>query len=254
LGGSLLGRVRKRRLVPVMTVGDQELPASEEFSHTVFRGEAPQPRPLDVEIRLASGRRNRRLAVVEEKDRLDLRPRGTEQTQPALLRPHVRALMGQDDTCLVRLDTQRGDEPLPCACHAVRPDVVLSERPHRGFAVANEGAVGEPRPEELAGLLLGVVQRQVDDVVRVARGKHVPLGRGDDVVGRGDDRLSRMRVAHGAELRDVGHPTSLDSTAMTTIAELEEDRTVEGVYAVARKDKKRTRNGSPYLALELVDA
>jgi len=41
---------------------------------------------------------------------------------------------------------------------------------------------------------------------------------------------------------------------MTTIAELEEDRTVEGVYAVARKDKKRTRNGSPYLALELVDA
>src|SRR5206468_5486903 len=34
----------------------------------------------------------------------------------------------------------------------------------------------------------------------------------------------------------------------------EKDRTVEGVYAVARKDKKRTRNGSPYLALELVDA
>jgi 3'-5' exoribonuclease len=40
---------------------------------------------------------------------------------------------------------------------------------------------------------------------------------------------------------------------MTTIAELVEDRTVEGVYAVARKDKKRTRNGAPYLALELVD-
>ena len=39
---------------------------------------------------------------------------------------------------------------------------------------------------------------------------------------------------------------------MTTIAELAEDRTVEGVYAVARKDKKRTRNGAPYLALELV--
>ena len=41
---------------------------------------------------------------------------------------------------------------------------------------------------------------------------------------------------------------------MTTIAELKEDRTVEGVYAVARKDRRRTRNGAPYLALELVDA
>ena len=41
---------------------------------------------------------------------------------------------------------------------------------------------------------------------------------------------------------------------MTTIAELAEDRTVEGVYAVARKDRKRTRNGAAYLALELVDA
>jgi 3'-5' exoribonuclease len=41
---------------------------------------------------------------------------------------------------------------------------------------------------------------------------------------------------------------------VTTIAELAEDRTVEGVYAVARKDRKRTRNGAAYLALELVDA
>ena len=40
---------------------------------------------------------------------------------------------------------------------------------------------------------------------------------------------------------------------MTAIAELEEDRTVEGVYAVARKERLRTRNGSSYLALELVD-
>jgi len=41
---------------------------------------------------------------------------------------------------------------------------------------------------------------------------------------------------------------------VTTIAELEENRTIEGVYAVARKEKLRTRNGSSYLALELVDA
>jgi 3'-5' exoribonuclease len=41
---------------------------------------------------------------------------------------------------------------------------------------------------------------------------------------------------------------------MTTIADLIEDRTVEGTYAVARKERKRTRNGAAYLALELVDA
>jgi 3'-5' exoribonuclease len=40
---------------------------------------------------------------------------------------------------------------------------------------------------------------------------------------------------------------------VTTIAELAENRTVEGVYAVARKERLRTRNGSSYLALELVD-
>lgn len=40
---------------------------------------------------------------------------------------------------------------------------------------------------------------------------------------------------------------------MTSIAELAEDRTVEGVYAVGRKERRRTKNGAPYLALELVD-
>ena len=39
-----------------------------------------------------------------------------------------------------------------------------------------------------------------------------------------------------------------------TIAELAEDRVVEGTFAVARKQRLRTRSGSPYLALELIDA
>jgi 3'-5' exoribonuclease len=38
-----------------------------------------------------------------------------------------------------------------------------------------------------------------------------------------------------------------------TIAQLTEDRTVEGVYAVSRKQRLRTRAGAAYLALELVD-
>jgi 3'-5' exoribonuclease len=40
---------------------------------------------------------------------------------------------------------------------------------------------------------------------------------------------------------------------VAAIAKLAEDRLVEGVYAVARKQKLRTRGGAAYLALELVD-
>jgi 3'-5' exoribonuclease len=40
---------------------------------------------------------------------------------------------------------------------------------------------------------------------------------------------------------------------VSAIAELEEDRIVEGVYAVAKKERLRTKGGAPYLALELVD-
>lgn len=40
---------------------------------------------------------------------------------------------------------------------------------------------------------------------------------------------------------------------MTPVAELAEDEVVDGVYAVARKERLRTRAGSQYLALELVD-
>jgi 3'-5' exoribonuclease len=40
---------------------------------------------------------------------------------------------------------------------------------------------------------------------------------------------------------------------VTAIAQLEENRTVEGVYAVAKKERLRTKNGAVYLALELVD-
>ena len=40
---------------------------------------------------------------------------------------------------------------------------------------------------------------------------------------------------------------------MNAIESLAEDRVVEGVYAVAKKERRRTRAGSSYLALELVD-
>jgi 3'-5' exoribonuclease len=41
---------------------------------------------------------------------------------------------------------------------------------------------------------------------------------------------------------------------VTTIAELAEDRLIEGVYAVTKKERRRTRAGSPFLSLELADS
>src|SRR3954469_6336366 len=41
---------------------------------------------------------------------------------------------------------------------------------------------------------------------------------------------------------------------MTAIAQLEENRTVEGVYAVSKKERLRAKGGAPYLARELVDS
>ena len=40
---------------------------------------------------------------------------------------------------------------------------------------------------------------------------------------------------------------------MNAIADLAENRVVEGTYAVSRKERRRTKTGSDYLALELVD-
>jgi 3'-5' exoribonuclease len=40
---------------------------------------------------------------------------------------------------------------------------------------------------------------------------------------------------------------------VSAIADLQADRVVEGIYAVAKKERRRTRTGSDYLALELVD-
>ena len=48
-------------------------------------------------------------------------------------------------------------------------------------------------------------------------------------------------------------PSGTLDSACEQHPELAEDRVVEGVYAVARKRRLRTRAGAPYLALELVD-
>src|SRR5205085_6870297 len=69
-------------------------------------------------------------------------------------------------------------------------------------------------------------------------------------------RRRRGRARRSAERGTDGCAPSSSKprlNAVTAIAQLEENRTVEGVYAVARKQRLRTKNGAPYLALELVD-
>ena len=120
-----------------------------------------------------------------------MRARCAEQPQPALLRPGVRALVGQNDAVLVRLEPERRDESFAAPFDAVRTDVLLREPPARRIGVANEHALLLPVREARSRLLLGVGQGQVDDVVRASSEELFPLRRPDDVVGRRDERLER---------------------------------------------------------------
>src|SRR6185437_4808100 len=91
---------------------------------------------------------------------------------------------------------------------------------------------------------------------RPGAGARRPVARGRDrrltadlappASGRGQPRLRADGSAGRDSIRDC-------LRLVTAIAQLEENRTVEGVYAVAKKERLRTRNGAAYLALELVD-
>ena len=93
-GVPFFGVVGERGLVAVVAVGDQQLPVGEELGTACV--DAPETCSLGLEVGLAVGRERAALAVVEEEDRLDLRPRRAQQSQAALLRPGVRALVRED--------------------------------------------------------------------------------------------------------------------------------------------------------------
>ena len=128
LGSSNLLVVRERGLVAVVAVGDQQAAVGERVCDRRVV-EPPEPRSLDLDLRLTVGHVEGRLSLVEEEDRLELRPGRAQKPQAPLLRAAVRSLMRQDDPVLVRLDSQRSDEPRAPAGDAVGPDVVLRQRP-----------------------------------------------------------------------------------------------------------------------------
>ena len=198
--------IGERGLVAVVAVGDQQLPVGERLGDPVGR-ETPQPRALDLEVRLAVGPPRDRLALVEEEERLQLRAGLTEQAQTAFLRDAVCALVGQDDPRLVRLGPQRGHKPLARTGDLVRADVVLRQPPD-ALGLVLEHSVGAPLAPEPARFGLVVGQRQMDDVVRARGAEALALLGRDHVVRRGDEALERpgrLDVANGAKRLDLGH-------------------------------------------------
>ncbi len=151
-------------LVAVVAVGDQELLVVEVANdHRIV--DPPELGAFDLQVRLAVGPLDRCGAVVEQEDRLQLDARGPQQAEALLFRAGVSALVRQHGSGRVRLDLERGDEPETLAGNAVRADVVLLERPD-GRRLLDEDAARSPFLQIARRVLLGVRQRQVDDVVR----------------------------------------------------------------------------------------
>ena len=181
---------RERRLVAVVTVRDHE-PGVREVRAFVH---PPEPRAVRLQVGLAPGQGHGR-PVVEEEDRLELRPHRAQETEALGFRPRVRELVREDDALLVRLDSQRGDEAVSRPLDAVGADVALRERPQRRLVVADENPVALPVREVARRLDLRLGKRQVHDVVRAPREVVAALLGGDDVVGGRDEAIERPGLA-----------------------------------------------------------
>ena len=206
---SLLVGVRERRLVPVVAVGDQELAIGERLGDAVAR-EPPEPR----------ARRRRGPARARERPRAARRRRAGRSARAAPARraggaggpPSARRASARAAARFrVAYGSTRSEATRPSRRRAIPsgPDVVLGDGPDRRLVVLDEHALVEPGPKQPAGLVLGVVQRQVDDVVGVARPVVGERLRRQHVVGRRRHRGRRVRVANRAERGDIGHGPSV---------------------------------------------
>ena len=228
VGARLLLLVHARGLVAVMAVGDQQLGVAQHVAVGLDRvGVVDPPEAVDgavlvghlaprlaVQVRLQRAPR-RVVGVVEQaEDGGEVRARGAREPQPVLLRAGVRALVRADPARAVVLYAHAREDAVAGARLAVRPGVLLRERPQRGLLVAGEDALAVPAGEHLGRVLVDVaaaVLRQIDldDVVRRAAHELSSLGRVDHVIGRRRDRLQpadpREVVVKCVKRFDVGH-------------------------------------------------
>src|SRR5512132_3262882 len=195
----------ERGLVAVVAVGDQELRVGEAPARIVL--DAPEPVAARGEVRLAPGNLDR-VAVVQQEDRLELGPCRPQESQAPLLRPGVRALVRQDDSTLVGLESKGDHESVADPRYPIRAGVGLRQRPDRRFGLPLEHAVRLPIRELARGLLLGLRQGQMDDVVGVERQVVLTLHGREHVVRRRDkphERSRRGRIAKRPKGPNLGH-------------------------------------------------
>ena len=175
--------------------------------HVGDRVEPPQPLAAVREVGLARGQLDG-VAVVEQEDRLELRARGAKQAQSSFLRTGVRALVREHDAVLVRLESQRDDDAVARALDSVGTDVRLRERPRCRLLVAREDPVATPGREITCGVVLGVRERQVDDVVRASCEVPGASSSVDHVVRRRDqsvERTGRLGIAFRTKSTHLCH-------------------------------------------------
>ena len=202
--GAVLVVKGERGLVAVVPVGDQQLEVGEvrHARRPARAGRRRSPGPARGSGTSVRG------AVVEEEDRLELRARRAQQPQAPLLRPRVRALVRKDDALVVRLDAQRRRRAR-CACARRRPGRRRTARAPRPTARSRTRISSSRHFRSSARrLVLGVRQRQVDDVVRAAREVLAPLLGRDDVVRRSDELVQRaggLAVPLSAKWAHLGH-------------------------------------------------
>ena len=180
-------------LVAVVPVRDQQLLVVEgaDDGRVV---DPPELGALDLEVGLPVGPLDRRRAVVEQEDRLELDARCAQQAKPSFLRAAVRSLVRQHGSGLVRLDLERRDQPEAPARYSIGADVVLLERPD-GRRLFDEDSRRAPSLQLSCRLVLRVRQRQPHDVVGAAGAKLLPLLGRDHVVRRRDERSSGPATA-----------------------------------------------------------
>jgi hypothetical protein len=213
----------QRRLVAVMTVGDEQL----SRRHLLLQPpdplrvrHPPQPVPRLLVIRVFQLRRLRRGGMQhffhvlfrigeQHEDRVELHARGLEQAETVFFRPAERALVAEDGLA-IGLRGAQSDEAEPHERPAaIRHGKDLLVDKHGFFAVLREDALAAPLAEpRRRARIIAAGQDQVREVVRAARlVVALQLFRNDIVGERGQrgDVAGAGRVAQRAEWMDACH-------------------------------------------------
>ena len=188
--------VGDRRLVAVVSVGDQQRHVDRQLAGGDRPDAGAHAALVDVHRRLAGGPAERRLGVVQQEDRLELGASRPQEPQPALLRPGMRALVGQHLAGLVRASTGPTRRS-PRASARRRPGRRSPARPTSSDSGASASTPRRATRRAHCRLLGRVGQRQVHDVVRAAREVGAAGLVVDHVVGRRDERRRAARRRPG---------------------------------------------------------